>query len=752
LSAALPYRNGYEQLDDELRALDLLIGLRIRAMSLRNQASPHEQLSRTVYIAQAEVAWLLNRHENATEDPGGDDAEALDLRRQLSRLRREIEERVRRSREARIFLALEQLVRVFSLSEFERQALVICLAPELRRKYDRLYAYLQDDILRKRPSVDLILELLCENDAQRWSARLSLSESTTLMRAGLLRTVTDPSSASGSSGLARILELDARVCDFLLGGERIDPRLAGIADLTHPGAEADSPPVDASIASGAAALVDHFLQAQASDRRKLVVHLHGPDGVGKRALATFLCRKINTLVLTVDATLLAARGPDAEGLLRVAFREGLLQGAIVYLKNVDALQIDSSRALLKAVEVAVSEFGWLVLLSSLSPWARTPEFGGATFHSVALPIPEVPVRTAVWERCLEHQTSEAKAWAAELAGKFRLTPGQIQAAVELTGMRRLETLNPEALSTADFAASCRAQSTGKLNEVCVKTPPRYGWDDLVLPEDKLSHLREICNQVRHKYRVFGTWGFGKKLHHGRGLSILFTGPSGTGKTMSAQVLARELQLDLYKADLSGVVSKYIGETERNLNRIFEEAETSNAILFFDEADALFGKRTEVADAHDRYANIETSYLLQKMEEYEGAVILATNLRDNMDEAFTRRIRFIVDFQFPDEANRLRIWRAHLPREAPVSEDIDYGYLARELQLAGGSIRNIVLNSAFLAAGDTGEIGMEHLLRSARREFEKMGKFWNAQRALRLPAPRNGNHSGADRLTTGVRNG
>jgi SpoVK/Ycf46/Vps4 family AAA+-type ATPase len=279
------------------------------------------------------------------------------------------------------------------------------------------------------------------------------------------------------------------------------------------------------------------------------------------------------------------------------------------------------------------------------------------------------------------------------------------------------------LTLGGLYRACRLQSSQMLNEMAVKIEPHYGWDDIVLPEDKVDHLREICDQVRHHYRVFDTWGFCKKLSHGKGLSVLFTGSPGTGKTMAAEVLAHDLGLDLYKVDLSCVVSKYIGETEKNLARIFTDAQASNAILFFDEADALFGKRTEVSDAHDRYANIETSYLLQQMEEYEGIVILATNLRENMDEAFTRRIRFVVEFPFPNEANRLRIWQAHFPAEAPISPEIDYGYLAREFQVAGGNIKNIVLNAAFLAAADGGTIGMRQILQGTRREFEKVGKLW-----------------------------
>jgi SpoVK/Ycf46/Vps4 family AAA+-type ATPase len=223
--------------------------------------------------------------------------------------------------------------------------------------------------------------------------------------------------------------------------------------------------------------------------------------------------------------------------------------------------------------------------------------------------------------------------------------------------------------------------------------------------------------------VFGGWGFSAWGTRGMGVTALFGGPPGTGKTMAAEVLAGDLGLDLYKVDLSGVVSKYIGETEKNLRRIFIEARSGNAILFFDEADALFGKRTEVSDAHDRYANIETSYLLQQMEQYDGVVLLATNLRQNLDEAFTRRIRFIVEFPFPDADSRARIWRTHFPPAAPIAPDVDVEFLAREFAVAGGTIRNIVLNAAFLAVADGGVIDRRHILHGTRREFEKIGRLW-----------------------------
>ena len=274
---------------------------------------------------------------------------------------------------------------------------------------------------------------------------------------------------------------------------------------------------------------------------------------------------------------------------------------------------------------------------------------------------------------------------------------------------------------ADLYAASRLQSNRKLATLARKITPHYSWDDIVLPVDRLRQLQEITNTVKYRARVYDEWGFDRKLALGKGLNVLFAGPSGTGKTMAAEIMAQELGLDLYKIDLSTVVSKYIGETEKNLARIFEEAETSNAILFFDEADALFGKRSEVRDSHDRYANIEISYLLQKMEEYEGVVILATNLRKNMDDAFVRRMHFTVEFPFPDERHRLGIWEKILPAEMPRSTDLDFGFMARRFELTGGNIRNIALASAFLAANDGQVVEMGHLLRATQREYQKMGK-------------------------------
>ena len=274
----------------------------------------------------------------------------------------------------------------------------------------------------------------------------------------------------------------------------------------------------------------------------------------------------------------------------------------------------------------------------------------------------------------------------------------------------------------DLYNACRAHSNQRLNRLALKVSPRYTWSDIVLPKEQMAQLRELLNYVKYRDLVYGEWGFEQKLSLGKGLNVLFSGVSGTGKTLAAEIMAHELGLDLYKIDLSMVVSKYIGETEKNLSAIFQEAKDSNAILFFDEAEALFGKRSEVKDAHDRYANIETAYLLQKMDEYEGIVILATNLRNNMDEAFTRRMQGTIDFPFPEEDHRRLIFEGIFPKRSPLSSDIDFAFVARQFKLTGGNIKNIALHAAFLAAEDGKVISMAQIVRATKREFQKMGRL------------------------------
>lgn len=717
------YKDNYAHINEELKKLDLLIQLRILVFRMHTQAMCESDVSPNVYISHEEVDQLLKKNNNngASNDP-----ELQKLNSQLQIMQYDINNKVSKSLEKGIFLALAQLAAIFVLSPFDVQVLIICLAPELNRKYDKLYAYLQDDITRKKPSIDLVLNLLLDKESEQWNARMHFSDNAPLFRNGILQITDDPHSPSGSSDLARFLKLDPRILNYLLGNNTVDGRLVNMLKVYNPLPSMDKIMVDHVIKTKLLNGVQHHFSEKADAPKRLVFYFYGPYGVGKRDLALGICGKLNCLLLYLDMAFLIQQELDFELVLRLALREGLLMQAPLFFDNVDCLFKDEykSEFFVKKLAKMIDEYGWLTFLSGESSWPHKGNFESVRFHSIEITVPDAPLREEAWKHALERLAlMNTGKWARELARRFRLTPGQILDAADFVEIDQSMHGEQREITLSDLFAACRCQSNQKLSELSLKIEPRYDWRDIILPEDKIKHLKEICNQIKHHYQVFGEWGFDRKISHGKGLSALFSGPPGTGKTMAAEIIAHELQLDLYKIDLSGVVSKYIGETEKNLSKIFKEAEASNAILFFDEADALFGKRTEVSDAHDRYANIETSYLLQKMEEYQGIVILATNLQKNMDEAFTRRIRFIVEFPFPDETSRLRIWKTLFPKEAPLREEIDYESLSKHFKIAGGNIKNIALNAAFLAAEDNKTIGMEHILHGIKREFEKMGKFW-----------------------------
>ena len=367
----------------------------------------------------------------------------------------------------------------------------------------------------------------------------------------------------------------------------------------------------------------------------------------------------------------------------------------------------------------LAEHAWVYFADGANAGQVSQAFIHLEVDVITVKAPTIVQRKQLWQNYVaayDIQLADPQKLTS-LAEKFILSPDQIHRII------RAVTKN-NSVDYAQLVKACQAQSNQRLMNLATRIPPGYHWDDLILPDETKQVLQTVCHQVNHKFNVFSQWGFDEKVRYGRGLSVLFCGSPGTGKTMAAQVIANQLSLDLYKIDLSSVVSKYIGETEKNLDQVFTEAETSNAVLFFDECDALFGKRTEVSDAHDRYANLEVSFLLQKMEEYDGIVILATNLRGNMDDAFIRRIRFIIEFPFPDAVSREQIWRRSFPQKAPQDSNIPFDTLAHKIKLAGGNIKNIVLNAAFHASQQDDAIGLRHILQSAKSEYQKIGKSWN----------------------------
>ena len=615
---------------------------------------------------------------------------------------------------------LVRLADTFELSPFDLDVVMIALAPELDLRYERLYGYLHDDITRRRPSVGLALDLLCSSPAEKLDRRRHFAPEAPLTRHGLLHVPLD-GDEPGRPLLARPIALDGTVVRFLLGERALDPRLSSSCEVVRPAITLD----DAGLDDETARALRQLARDPGAAPARLV--FDGPEESARRRAAEAFAAEAGLSLLAADLEATLDETADVDDFVRTLILEAGLSGAVLYLDGVEPADGPERRPGSTRLLRSLNGVRGPVILSGAE--ARTAlDHVGNDFLVISFPLPDAAIRRSLWSAEMEYRGEQAAPEVvAALADRFRLSSTQIRGAVAAaSGQARWRSSardgeSPEPTPGELFAAA-RDQAGQELGRLAQKIVPCYGWDDIILPLDRREQLEEICVRVRQGVRVLEDWGFRHKLALGKGLNVLFTGPPGTGKTMAADVIAGQLGLDLYKIDLAGVVSKYIGETEKNLSRIFSAAESSNAILFFDEADALFGKRSEVRDSHDRYANIEISYLLQRMEDYDGVVVLSTNLRKNMDDAFVRRMHFTVEFPLPRERERLRIWERTWPDATPGARMLDLALMAHRFELTGGGIRNVALAAAFLAADDGGEVTMKHLLRATRREYQKMGKI------------------------------
>ncbi|MEP6817045.1 MAG: ATP-binding protein [Marmoricola sp.] len=563
---------------------------------------------------------------------------------------------------------LGDLVTRLGLGATDLLAVVLCLAPEVDLRYQSIYAYLNDDVTRRLPTVDLCQRLRADGDLLDVHSRV-ISEGVI----GVQRTVGAP--LWRSAGLV----LGEPVRRFLLG---TDPQPEGTA---QPGTA-----------------VPHA--------RMLL--LDGPSDEAAYDAARSLCR---------GERLISVEHDEAEPLDRL--RQGLLRARLhgatlvvsaardLGLVDDEPLRADPLRLFQELVETPAR----IVLLLRRGAADRLPLQGVDHQRHVVQP-PGPGARAQLWANALDANGVTVGAVDVEqVAALFALGSTEIQAAAMATA--RAGSGDLVALTRA--ARSCSGYG---LDGVAERVRTSYRWDDLVLPAATVQRLVEVEGAIRNRHSVFDDWNFGRLAGGHSSVRVLFSGPSGTGKTMSASVVAGQLGLELYRVDLSAVVSKYIGETEKNLERVLSAAENSNAVLLFDEAEALFGKRTEVKDAHDRYANIETAFLLQRIESFDGVVILATNLVGNLDESFSRRIQFHVEFPVPDDAAREQLWRQALPETAPVDDDFDPAFLAGMFAMTGGEVRSASLIAAFMAAREGTPIAMRHLVVALARQRRQQGKM------------------------------
>ena len=588
---------------------------------------------------------------------------------------------------------LRRLVGTFGLTALDVELLLVALAPDLDSRFERLYGYLNDDVTRRRASVGLALEL---SGAPLTSApaRARLSPGGPLVAGGLL-VVED-----GDRPLpTRSLRVPDRVAAHLLGDDTADARLAHLLVLEPIAAVGDVAGLARALAAGAE-----------------LVYLRERPGSAGRALAVAGLAAAGRPAVVVDLERLGG-DEDLGSVSGAAGREARLRGAGLVAGPVDGLLGQSGSA---AALRSFAELPGVRVITGRVPW--DPLWSREAALVLDAPVPTVDERRGLWQASIDAGPSGGPS-SADLErdlGQFRLGPEQVSRAAGVARLVAAAAGGP--LATEHLRVGARAQHGGGLERLARHIQPRVSWTDLVLPPATMAYVREVAVRARQRDRVLDEWGMRPGGGRGRGIAALFAGESGTGKTMSAEVIAGELGLDLYAVNLATVVDKYVGETEKNLERIFSEADGSDAILLFDEADALFGKRSEVSDARDRYANIEVAYLLQRMESFDGLAILATNLRSNVDDAFARRLDAIVEFPLPDAEHRRTMWHQCLGDRLPRAADVDLDFCADAFELSGGNIRSIALTAAYTAAESGRPVSMGDLVRAIHREYRKLGRL------------------------------
>lgn len=716
LTAPEPYRSNAEHLRDELARVDLLVRAQVIRWRLTLGATKPEQMWGMIHVTDAEIEKYLE----ATVRPTDHLPDSLrDVLNSFWEAEAEVGARIHTALSESppdLNLRLRSLCLTFALSDAERDLLLVCLLPEIDFRYRRIFGYLQDDASRTKPSVELVLQIVHPRVESLEDGRALFEPAGKLVSKRLVVI-----GGEDENRALRPVRLDDRIASYLLDSDEPDARLKGILSESILPVDWDELLFDES-------LVTHLRKlAVYASLDNVPLRFHGPAGSGREKAARAICTQNSVGLLHVEVKA-ALRDPARwESIVDLAYREALLRGAAIYWADVDQIQRDEQKAFLwDYLLLAARGFHGITFLAETSPGEPFAGIQDPHFPRVDFPVPHYELRRRLWLAHLPTEVPNREALAETLAGAFQFTEGQVLDAIEAAReiARRQDVFHPN-VTRENLYEACRKQSGNLLQSFARRIEPsrQLTMDDLILAEPNKLQLQELLNRIRLRSRLFSVMSFEPRVSQGRGLLALFVGASGTGKTMSAELLASGLGVDLYKVDLAAVVSKWVGETEKNLNRIFAEAEDSNALLFFDECDALFGQRGEIKEAKDRWANLEVNYLLQRVEEYAGVVIMATNLRQNIDEAFLRRIQVIIEFPSPDTELRLKIWKQTLPStpHSDVSGD-QLQDIAERFAITGGSIRNVVIDAAFRAlAADRAAITVRDLVDSVAREYQKMGK-------------------------------
>jgi SpoVK/Ycf46/Vps4 family AAA+-type ATPase len=585
--------------------------------------------------------------------------------------------------------AIEYVCETFGLSGFERLVLILCAALELDSEVSQLCAKAHGSPSAAYPTFSLALAVL---PGAHWSALAPASPLRLFKLVNLHHALPQVPITKCQ------IQIEERILHYVAGVSYLDESLQGTMEPVR---------VEAPISDSQKVVALAIVHAWKSGRNPFHIQLTGQDEVSKRLVASWACRQLGIILWQIPGEIIPQRQEELEPMAQIWTRESALMNAGLYI-----IANDAEPAAQKAIRRFMNSISGPVFLSANEPWKDAN-----SVLSFEVSKPTKVEQRSLWKLLLQkaaivEDTLRLDGEIASVVNQFNLNTSSIQSAVSEAA---LAMSSGRDLRPALWSASLGI-ARPRVSELAQRIVPRASMDDLVLPEKEKRLLRSIIASVKQRYRVYEEWGFGES-QRGLGIAALFSGDSGTGKTMAAEVMAHELELDLFRIDLSMVVNKYIGETEKNLRRIFDAAEDGGSILLFDEADALFGKRSEVRDSHDRYANIEVGYLLQRMEAYRGLAILTTNMKDSLDKAFLRRIRFVVNFPFPNEKSRKEIWKKVFPKSAPL-DTLDFDRLA-QMDVAGGHIRNIALGASIMAAEEGMTVGMVHIASAAKEEYDKM---------------------------------
>lgn len=700
----VPYKDNEEYISDLVKRVELVLIYFLECAPVQEQ---HLDPFRGPVITKNQVDDVFRKNESFEEN------RAM-LTRDLDRADFIIRARLEISGlEGARFFSFEYIKNLYQLSDLEAFCLTLSLLPIVDSKYEKVFAYLQDDLNQKTAGYDLAMKLFYfvddvsqiedyfnkRKDLEGKLSALCFDEGTTTISARLLSFIMN----NGEGELAR-----NDISCFIPGD--------------------DNPlPIMEETAYQLANVLRRTDRGQA-----LYFYISGPQGIGKRTQVKRVAEMMTMSMTMVDVAQLDFKNDmNFYNALVTACRETIIsQGAICFY-NFDVLyppederegppQDKDKERFISVILNTAAQYTSVIFVLSKTEKKNRNLMEKYTWFDLQMRYPTKDESIFLWEHCLREVNLKEEIKPYELANKFTFTPGQIVMTTKEASHLALWGKG-EAISKREFYECAYNQIVHNLQKQATLIYAQHSWDQLILADEQKEMLKNACDQIRYKHIVYDKWGFNKRLAYGKGVSMLFAGPPGTGKTMAAQVVANELDIEIYKVDLSQIVSKYIGETEKNLNNLFNEAKKSNVILFFDETDALLGKRTEVKDSHDKNANLETSYLLQKMEEYDGITVMSTNYIENIDNAFFRRITYVIHFPFPDVESRKQIWKTIFPKEMPLSKDIDFDYLARQFEIAGGNIKNIAVTAAFLAAKSSNKLTMAHILQAIKYELTKQGK-------------------------------